>query len=235
MRPKKPLAALVTVAVVLGIGAVLRATDSSVNAAPSADPGPVFGPFVPPRLRGPRTVALTFDDGPSPYTEQILAVLRRNGVRATFCMVGVNVQRYPAAALQVRREGHQLCNHTRDHADLTRLSRAGIRAEVVGAQRRIRAVTAVSPEVFRFPYGSSDAKSRQVVAGLHLRRLDWDVDPQDWRRPRSRLITARIVEHAHPRCVVLMHDGGGNRSHTAASLDATIKELRARGYSFVLA
>jgi peptidoglycan/xylan/chitin deacetylase (PgdA/CDA1 family) len=180
-------------------------------------------------------VALTFDDGPSPYTAQILTVLRRNHVPATFCMLGINVKRYPAAARQVVREGHQICDHTRDHADLVRLSTAKARAEVADGQRQIRAVTGVTPKIFRFPYGSSDARTRKVVADFHLRELGWDVDPRDWSRPAARQITARIVAHAHPRCVVLMHDGGGDRSHTVVSLDATIKLLRKRGYRFVLA
>jgi peptidoglycan/xylan/chitin deacetylase (PgdA/CDA1 family) len=106
---------------------------------------------------------------------------------------------------------------------------------VLDAQREIRAATGVTPKIFRVPYGSFDARSRRMVAGLRLRRLGWDVDPADWRRPAPRQITARIVGHAHPRCIVLMHDGGGDRTRTAASLDATIRQLRARGYRFVLA
>jgi peptidoglycan/xylan/chitin deacetylase (PgdA/CDA1 family) len=235
VRPKKPLAALLTIAVALAIGADLRSTAAAGPGSAPVTPGRVFGPDVPTESRDGRTVALTFDDGPSPDTLKILAVLRRNHVQATFCMVGVNVRRYPAIARRVRREGHQLCNHSRTHANLARLSRAGARAEVTGAQREIRAATAARPGLFRFPYGSSDAKSRKLVAGLHLRRLSWDVDPEDWRRPAPRRITARIVKHAHPRCVVLLHDGGGNRAGTAASLDATIRELRERGYRFVLA
>jgi peptidoglycan/xylan/chitin deacetylase (PgdA/CDA1 family) len=106
---------------------------------------------------------------------------------------------------------------------------------VTDAQREIHAVTGVTPTIFRFPYGSSSPRSRRLVSRLHLRRLGWDVDPRDWTRPPARQITARVVRHAHPHCVVLMHDGGGDRSHTATSLDATIKRLRAHGFRFVLA
>jgi len=239
MRHKKPLAAMVTAAVAVVAGWGMREAAAESHLAPHAAAVPQIGPTVPPQPRprphSTRTVALTFDDGPSRYTAQILAVLRRNHVRATFCVLGNNVKRHPAAARQLVREGHQLCNHTRDHANMARLSRAKARAEVTDTQREIHAATGVKPKIFRFPYGSSDAQSRKVVAGLHLRRLGWDVDPQDWRKPAARKITARIVAHAHPRCVVLMHDGGGDRSHTAASLDATIKQLRQRGYQFVLA
>ena len=234
MSLKKPLAALLMVAVAVTLGVNLR--DSAATTLPSpatAAPARKAGPVKAPKPRNHRTVALTFDDGPAPATVEILAVLRRNHVKATFCMLGVQAKRYPAIARKVVREGHQLCNHSRDHKNLARLSKAAARAEVADGQRQIHAATGVTPKIFRFPYGSSDAQSRKVVAGFHLRRLGWDVDPQDWRRPPTRQITARIVRHAHRGCVVLMHDGGGDRSHTAASLDATIKQLRKHGYRFV--
>jgi peptidoglycan/xylan/chitin deacetylase (PgdA/CDA1 family) len=196
---------------------------------------PRFGPPVDPALRNPRTVALTFDDGPSPYTGAILAVLRHNHVQATFCMLGMQARRYPAAARAVVRDGHQLCDHSRDHRNMARLSTGRARSEITDGQREIHAVTGHTPAIFRFPYGSSNASARHLVAAYRLRKLGWDVDPRDWTRPSAKAITARILAHAHPHCVVLMHDGGGDRSHTAASLDATIKQLRRRGYRFVLA
>jgi len=235
MRHNKPLAVVVTIAVATVAGWGMREASAASHPAPHVAAARLLGPTIPPRPQKIRTVALTFDDGPSRYTPQILAVLRRNHVRATFCVLGNNVKRYPAAARQVVREGHQLCNHSRDHANMARLSGAKAHAEVADGQREIHAATGITPKIFRFPYGSPDAQSRKVVAGFHLRRLSWDVDPQDWSKPPARQITARIVRHAHPRCVVLMHDGGGDRSHTAASLDATIKQLRERGYQFVLA
>jgi peptidoglycan/xylan/chitin deacetylase (PgdA/CDA1 family) len=180
-----------------------------------------------------RTVALTFDDGPSAWTPRILAVLRKHQVTATFCMLGDEAQRYPAYARQVVREGHQVCNHSRDHADLARLPKRQARREVVVAERQIRDAAGVSPTIFRFPYGSSDRTARAVVRGYGMRALGWDVDPKDWTRPPARTITARIVGHVRPRSVVLMHDGGGDRAHTLAALDATITELRRRGYRFV--
>jgi peptidoglycan/xylan/chitin deacetylase (PgdA/CDA1 family) len=192
------------------------------------------GPAVPPRPRTNRTVALTFDDGPSPDTPKILDVLRRNRVRATFCMLGNNAARYPALAKRVAREGHQVCNHTRDHANLARRPSRQVRGEITVAQAQIRGATGVTPKTFRFPYGSSDHRTRKIVKGYGLRAIGWDVDPEDWKRPKSRTITARVVGHVKPGSVVLMHDGGGDRRHTAASLDATIRDLRAKGYRFEL-
>jgi peptidoglycan/xylan/chitin deacetylase (PgdA/CDA1 family) len=180
-----------------------------------------------------RTVALTFDDGPSPFTPAILAVLRRHHVHATFCMLGDEAQRYPALARRVVREGHRVCNHSRDHRDMALLSTQRARHEVVGAERQIRDAAGVAPETFRFPYGSADHRARQVIRGYGMRDLGWDVDPRDWTRPGAATITSRIVGGVRDRSVVLLHDGGGDRSGTVASLDATIESLQRRGYRFV--
>jgi peptidoglycan-N-acetylglucosamine deacetylase len=213
VRRSTPLSLLAAVAVLVSVGA---------EAPAQAVPVPAY-----------RTVALTFDDGPSPYTPAILAVLRRHHVQATFCMLGDEAQRYPALARRVVREGHQVCNHSRDHLDMARLSRKRARHEVVGAERQIRDAAGVAPTIFRFPYGSADRQARQVIRGYGMRALDWDVDPRDWSRPGASTITARIVQGVQHHSVVLLHDGGGDRSATVASLDATITSLKQRGYRFV--
>jgi peptidoglycan-N-acetylglucosamine deacetylase len=183
----------------------------------------------------PPTVALTFDDGPSPYTPKILDILRRQHVPATFCMVGDEARRFPAYAQMVVRDGHQLCNHSQNHADMTQLNAARARHEVATGEREIRDAAGAAPRLFRFPYGASDRTARTAVDDYGLHALFWDVDPQDWTRPPASTITSRILAQVRPGSVVLMHDGGGDRSHTVASLDATIAGLRKRGYRFVLA
>ncbi|WP_229070067.1 polysaccharide deacetylase family protein [Actinoplanes sp. DH11] len=182
-----------------------------------------------------KTVALTFDDGPSKYTPQILDILRRNNVKATFCMLGNNVGPYRATARRVVREGHRLCNHSRNHPDFRKLSTAAARSQVKYTQSKIKSVTGRSPKVFRFPYGSSNTRTRAVVRNEGLRILGWTVDTRDWERPGSATITKRAVNNTRPGGVVLMHDGGGNRSQTVASLNNTIRKLKAKGYTFVLA
>lgn len=183
-----------------------------------------------------RTVALTFDDGPSPaYTLRILDVLKRHRVKATFCVLGDKVVQHPKTARRIRKEGHRLCNHTRNHPDMARLSSKAARKQVLIAQWQIRKVTGVTPTTFRFPYGSSNKRVRAVVRSCQLRSLGWDVDTRDWERPSAKRITARIVGNVRPGSVVLMHDGGGNRSTTVASLDSTIRQLKRKGYTFVLA
>ena len=232
MRGRKPLSLLLASALIVAVGA----------GAPRPRPGPAadpaasrHGPEIPAELRNTRTVALTFDDGPSRYTPRILAVLHRHGISATFCMLGDSAARFPAVARRVAREGHQICNHSRDHRDFAGLTPGRARAEVVTSQKQIHAATGVTPRIFRFPYGSSNRAARKIVNGYGLRIVGWDVDPNDWKRPAARTLTTRVLGHVRPGSVVLMHDGGGDRSHTAASLDATIRSLKARGYRFAVA
>jgi peptidoglycan-N-acetylglucosamine deacetylase len=231
VRPSTPVSLIVAMVAALAIG-------SEAPAAAAPPPGPaarvteiiLHGP-VPP---APRTVALTFDDGPSAHTPEILDILYRHRVPATFCLLGDNAEEQPQLARRIAREGHQICNHSRSHADLARASAHRIRGEVSIAQWQIARATGVTPRTFRFPYGSSDARSERIVRRYGLRPLDWDVDPQDWTRPRSGAITSRVVRRVRPGSVVLLHDGGGDRRHTAAALETIIRELRAKGYRFVL-
>lgn len=183
-----------------------------------------------------RTVALTFDDGPSPrYTLPILDILKKHEVKATFCVLGDEVGRYPGTTRRISREGHRLCNHTRGHHDMARLSSAAARKQVLTAQGQIARVSGVTPTTFRFPYGSSNARVSAVVRSCKLRILPWTIDTNDWQRPAAKTITARIVNHVRPGANVLMHDGGGDRSTTVRSLDRTIRLLKQKGYTFVLA
>jgi len=231
------LALLLSIMAALAVGTEARAAlappelpAAAALAKPIPEPPePGGSTTAPPR---PRTVALTFDDGPSAWTPQILAILKRHHITATFCMVGTEAARYPAYARQVVAEGHELCNHSQDHADLAKISPSKCRREVIDAERSIRDAAGVSPRFFRFPYGSSNRTARALVDGYGLRELGWDVDPLDWTRPPATTITARILAHAKPDAIVLMHDGGGDRSHTASSLDATITGLERRGYTF---
>lgn len=182
-----------------------------------------------------KTVALTFDDGPSKYTPQILDILKKNHVKATFCMLGNNVGSYKQTAKRVVREGHRLCDHSRSHPDFTTLSNSAAKAQIVYTQNKIRTVTGRAPSVFRFPYGASNARVRNVVRNQNLRILGWTVDTRDWSRPGTNTIVNRAVNNTRPGGVILMHDGGGNRTQTVAALDKTIKKLKAKGYTFVLA
>jgi peptidoglycan/xylan/chitin deacetylase (PgdA/CDA1 family) len=182
-----------------------------------------------------KTVALTFDDGPGDYTYQVLDVLKKYEVKATFCVIGQQVADYPVTMKRIVDEGHRLCNHSNTHADLTKGSTAKVKRELVACQAAVKTSTEVTMKVVRFPYGASNATVRKVAKDMKLRALGWDVDPEDWRNPPAKTITARIVKATTPGDVVLLHDGGGVRRQTVNSLAGTITQLKKKGYTFVLA
>jgi peptidoglycan/xylan/chitin deacetylase (PgdA/CDA1 family) len=214
------------------LGTVIVAGGQPAGAAPAAAEAEAE---VRPAVAARKTVALTFDDGPSRYTPQVLDILARYHVKATFCVLGQNVKAYRKAAQRIVREGHRLCDHSWNHPDFTELSTSAARSQVTRTQRKIEAVTGKNPKVFRFPYGASSPRTRTVVRQQGLRILGWTVDTRDWSRPGAAVIERRAVDRTRPGAVILMHDGGGNRSQTVAALDDVIRRLKAKGYTFVLA
>jgi peptidoglycan-N-acetylglucosamine deacetylase len=184
---------------------------------------------------GPKVIALTIDDGPSPvYTPQILAILARNKVTAAFSMVGENVRYYPGVAREVAAAGHMIVNHTWDHADLSRLSAAGTRREIDRATAEIHAATGVAPRMFRAPYGTWTPAALDYCARERLTPLDWSVDPRDWSRPGAGAIVNTIMATIRTGSIILEHDGGGDRSQTVAALESVIPRLLSEGYRFTV-
>ncbi len=184
---------------------------------------------------GPKVIALTIDDGPSPvYTPQVLRILEKYGVRATFSMVGKNVSYYPAVAKDVAQAGHTIINHTWDHANLTSLSASHQRSEITRATDAIHAATDVRPSMFRAPYGAWSQRVLGYCAAEKLTPLDWSVDPRDWARPGVSKIVSAIMKTTKTGSIILEHDGGGNRSQTVAALKIVIPRLLDEGYRFAI-
>jgi len=194
---------------------------------------------------GPMTLALTFDDGPGPrYTAQVLAILRRYGVTATFFMIGENVEKYPDVLRQVLAEGHHVGNHTWSHPDLGKRSDAQVRTEIERTSEIIAAAGRVRPpRLFRAPYGYFTRASFDVCADLGLRPVSWSVDPRDWSNPGADAIVDTVLSRACTGSIVLEHDGclidgpiepGGpaDRSQTVAALADYLPRLIHNGYRF---
>jgi peptidoglycan/xylan/chitin deacetylase (PgdA/CDA1 family) len=183
---------------------------------------------------GPHQVALTFDDGPSPYTSGILAALTQRGVPATFFVVGYEAAASPDLVRAEVNAGMSVEDHTWDHADLTRLNPAGIDSELQSTADAIQAASGRRPTCFRPPYGATNNTVIGAAARLGLTQVLWNVDPSDYTRPGAATIAARVLAAANGSGLVVgMHDGGGDRSQTIAALPAIIDGLAARGYSFV--
>ena len=184
---------------------------------------------------GAKVVALTFDDGPWPgSTRAILKILQDNGIKATFYEIGQQAKGMPYLSRDVAKAGMELGNHSETHPlNLGHLSATGVANQITMAQYSITKASGEAPKSFRPPGGNTTAAMYPVLAKLKLRWVQWDIDTEDWKRPSAGNIVSRVVRNVRPGAVVLMHDGGGDRSHTVAALPQIIKQLKAMGYSFV--
>jgi peptidoglycan/xylan/chitin deacetylase (PgdA/CDA1 family) len=178
---------------------------------------------------GPRdrkVVALTFDDGPSDYTPGFLDVLREKGVDGTFFEIGQEMPGREETMRRILAEGSEIGDHTMNHVEYPDY------AQIADAAARIRAYTHFEPCLFRPPGGGVDAGVLAGAGSLGMRAITWDVDPMDWTNPGSGAVYSRVVDAAQPGSIILMHDGGGDRSGTLAALPSIIDTLRSRGYAF---
>ncbi len=179
----------------------------------------------------PLPVTLTFDDGPWPNTtEQILAVLARLRAPATFFVVGRQAERYPGLVRRELAAGMTLGNHSYSHPQsFNRLPVARLREEIARGRRSLDRL-GVRPVAFRPPGGALSPTVVATAQSLGHRTVLWTVDADDWRpgiTPDQ--IVARVLGAARPGAIVLLHDGGGDRSATLAALPAIIDGLRRLG------
>jgi peptidoglycan/xylan/chitin deacetylase (PgdA/CDA1 family) len=178
---------------------------------------------------GPRdrkVVALTFDDGPSTYTDDFVAVLRDEHAHATFFELGQEIAGRTATMRRLLRDGNEIGNHTVHHAFYPGYW------DLAATNALIRSATHFVPCVFRPPGGGVNSAVVAAAGEAGLKTIIWDVDPVDWSTPGSGAVYSRVVGAVQPGSIVIMHDGGGNRGGTLAALPAIIDTLRARGYRF---
>lgn len=182
-----------------------------------------------------KKVALTFDDGPWPrQTDAVLQILRNEGVPAAFFFIGKQVKAHPDIVRRVVDAGHAVGNHTYHHVDLAATDGERLSQEIGGTSRAIRSACGVTPRWLRPPGGAVDADAYEAAASQGLRVVLWTVDPQDWRRNKTAAqIEAEVARAVRPGAVILLHDGGGDRSQMIRALPGIIKKVRARGYEFV--
>jgi peptidoglycan/xylan/chitin deacetylase (PgdA/CDA1 family) len=192
-----------------------------------------YTPYV--RIAGSqhREIALTFDDGPGPYTPAILATLEREHVPATFFEVGVLERYFHASTTAILADSDVIGDHTELHAPMSRLSPAQQTWELLEQVHVLARYGAPFPRLFRPPYGLFDAATLRLLRRHHMLMVLWTVDTSDYRRPGARAIVHAAVAGARPGAIILLHDAGGNRSQTVAALPRIIAALRARGYKLV--
>jgi peptidoglycan/xylan/chitin deacetylase (PgdA/CDA1 family) len=178
---------------------------------------------------GPRdrnVVALTFDDGPSEFTEGFLDVLREKHARGTFFEIGQEMSGRESTMQRILREGDEIGDHTENHVEYPDYF------QIATAAARIRSATHFQPCLFRPPGGAVDSTVENTAGMLGMQTILWDVDPTDWANPGSAAVYSRIVSAAQAGSIILMHDGGGDRSGTLSALPQIIDTLRSRGYRF---
>ncbi len=179
-------------------------------------------------------VALTFDDGPNPpYTNQILAILQRYHIHATFFCVGEHVAAFPSIVRQEYYDGHIVGNHSYTHPYMPALSAPSVAWQLSTTSDIIQNTIGVRPLFFRPPYGAYNSAVLTHVNDYALDTTLWNDDPQDWSMPGVNAIENRVLQQVGNGSIILMHDGGGNRWQTVAALPIIISWLRSHGFRFV--
>ena len=184
-------------------------------------------------------MALTFDDGPSAYTREILDTLSRYDVHATFFLIGKNVERRPVIARRIVQDGNVVGNHTYSHPFWAPVETPDrINAEIDKATAAIRIACGVVPEYFRPPHGWRSPWMMGLARKDHYTVVTWTVSPDDWQKVSARTIEQRVLSKTRAGSIILLHDGLETRPNpqcasTVQALPAIIRDLKARGYSFV--
>ncbi|MEU5402890.1 polysaccharide deacetylase family protein [Streptomyces sp. NPDC005963] len=188
---------------------------------------------------GPRDrqeIALTFDDGPDPvFTRQVLEILDRYGVRATFFCVGQHVNALPDEVRRITEAGHSLGNHTWSHPFLPDLTHTQFRLQIERTSEAFERSVDQVPTLFRPPYGARTPEALGELMADGPALALWDVDSWDWARPGPEKIATTVLDHAQPGSMILMHDGGGDRRESVEALPAVIEGLLERDLHFVAA
>jgi len=196
----------------------------------------VFGPSVWHGRRDRRSVALTFDDGPSEGPAEILEILGRQGVAATFFQCGANVERLPALAREVKEAGHEIGNHSHSHKLLCFRSPRFMEDDLRRAQETIEAHTGCRPALFRAPYGVRWFGIGGVERRLQLTGVMWTIIGYDWNRKVNRVVE-RVSRRVSSGAILCLHDGRELRARpdigvTVETVRRLVPMLLDRGYGF---
>ncbi|WP_329461756.1 polysaccharide deacetylase family protein [Streptomyces sp. NBC_01431] len=188
-------------------------------------------PFLSMPQLGPRSMVLTFDDGPDPrYTPGILKTLREHDVRAVFFLCGEMATDNRDLLREMQDDGHVIGNHTWTHPQLNKTAPAVIRSEIGRTSEVIEQVIGEPPQWFRAPYGAWNRNVFEIEAEMGMEPLAWTVDSLDWTTPGTPTIIRRVLDGAAPGVVVLSHDAGGDRSQSVAALRTYLPQLLSEGY-----
>lgn len=183
---------------------------------------------------GKKTVALTFDDGPHPqYTEEILALLHRYGIRATFFFIGQNVEYYRSTARAVVAAGHEVGNHTYSHPIFGQTTTLQLAEEIEKTDRLLAEIGCESVSLFRPPQGLYGKELTDLLRNKSKKAVLWSIDTRDWDHRPSDAILQNIDENLRGGDIILFHDYVSGENTTLPALKKLIPALLERGYRFV--
>ena len=180
--------------------------------------------------RAVKCVALTFDDGPGPYTDRLLRMLAARHAKATFFLIGGNIRGREAVVRRELAQGHAIGDHTWSHPDLSRMAKSQVRSQLTRTLTLITRTTGRRPVLMRPPYGATDRQVRKVARGLGLAQVIWSVDTDDWRDRDSAIVAHRAISRARRDDIILMHD---IHPTTVRAVPKILKALAKRGFTFV--
>ena len=179
---------------------------------------------------GKKLVALTFDDGPNDTsTLEVLDVLKKQDVKATFFVLGRMVEQHPEVLKQIVDEGHEVGNHSYDHQDFMKLTDEEIISQIKRTNDSIHDISGKEVELFRPPYGAYDERVEELVDATFVL---WHVDSLDWKTRNSKKILTKVKQEVQPNTIILMHD---IQEASAEALDKMITDLKKEGYTFCFA
>jgi peptidoglycan-N-acetylglucosamine deacetylase len=225
--------------VALALTAVSAAAACAAGYQSMAPTGQWYGQTFAGLLRGSRQLALTFDDGPNdPNTLRLLEVLARQGVQATFFLIGRYVQQRPEIAREIVQAGHVVGNHTFTHPLLIFKSETEIRQELSQCRAALQDAVGQHSNLFRPPFGGRRPAVLRVARELGLAPVMWNVTGYDWNAPPAAAIERKVAKQIRGGDVILLHDGGhkemgADRSQTVIATDRLIARYRSEGYDFV--
>ena len=163
-------------------------------------------------------------------TEQLIEILEKYNVKATFFVVGEWVDKYPDSVKALSDAGHEVMNHSNTHPHMTQISKEKMKEEVDACNDKITKVTGKRPNLFRAPYGDYNNDVVQAVRECGCYTIQWDVDSLDWKDLSAVEITKRVTERVKPGSIVLFHNAA---KHTPEALPGIIEKLQGDGYQFV--
>jgi peptidoglycan/xylan/chitin deacetylase (PgdA/CDA1 family) len=179
-------------------------------------------------------IALTFDDGPQePYTGQILDLLAKYSIKATFFLTGEKVEQNPDIVRRIISDGHEVGNHSYSHKTMRCRPLKWLRTEIEKADEQLLQAGACQPISFRPPFGRTSFLLISLLKKMKKKMILWDIGPKDYKYAHPYEIVGKVLKKIKPGSIIVLHDGGGDRSVTVETVNILVKDIREMGYKFV--